>query len=129
MFRLGDNVGMMPDSAFIDAVESSEHGSDVLNWRFILTGAAAAVLLLSSLIVITSDPSLYELFLIAPCVAFLLLILLVLLAIPRTRRGSEKLLLATAAFIATAIITSRFEATLRPALRWAFFSRNSNLRF
>lgn len=91
--------------------------------RFVIIGAAAAILLLFSLTLFASDPTLYELILIAPCVVFLLFILLLLLAIPRTRRGSAKLLLATAAFIATAIIGSQFEATLRPALRWAFFSR------
>lgn len=99
-----------------------------MNWRFILIGTAAAILLLFSLFLFSNDPTLYELFLIVPCVALLIFILLLLLAIPRTRRSSAKLLLATAAFIVTGIIGSRFEATLRPAVRWAFFSRKLKLQ-
>ena len=93
-----------------------------MNWRFILIGAVAAILLLFLLFLFSSDPTFDELFLIAPCVALLILLLLLLLAIPRTRHGSAKLLLATGAFIVTGIIGSRFDATLRPTVRWAFFS-------
>lgn len=92
-------------------------------WRFILAGAAAAIFLLFSLILFSNDPTLDEMFLIVPCVALLILVLLLLLAVPRTRRSSAKLLLATAAFIVTGTIGSRFQATLRPSVRWAFFSR------
>jgi hypothetical protein len=112
----------------IDAVSSLVHGSNGLSWRFILSGAVAAVLLLFSLFLWSKDPTLYELFLIVPCVAVLIFILLLLLSIPRSRRASTKLLLATAAFIFTGIIGSRFEATLRPALRWALFSRKLELQ-
>jgi hypothetical protein len=87
----------------------------------------ASILLLFSLFLFSNDPTLYELFLIVPCVAVLIFILLLLLAIPRTRRASTKLLLATVAFIATGIIGSRFEETLRPAIRWAFFSQKFKL--
>lgn len=98
-----------------------------MSWRFILVGAVASILLLFSLFLFSKDPTLYELFLIVPCVAVLIFILLLLLAVPRTRRASTKLLLATAAFIATGIIGSRFEETLRPAIRWVFFSRKFKL--
>lgn len=94
-----------------------------MNWRFILIGGVLAILLAFLLMLFSSDPTLYELFFIAPCVALLIFVFLLLLATPRTRRVSAKLLLATAAFIATFCIESRFEATLRPALRWAFFSQ------
>lgn len=87
-----------------------------------------AILLLLSLFLFSKDPTLYELFLIVPCVAVLILILLLLLAVPRSRRTSTKLLLATAAFIATGIIGSRFETTLRPAIRWEFLSRKLKLQ-
>lgn len=94
-----------------------------MNWRFILTGTAVAILLLFSLFLFSNDPTVYELYLITPCVALLILVLLLLLATPRTRRTSAKLLLATAAFIATGAFGSRFEAKLRPAIRWALLSR------
>lgn len=93
-----------------------------MNWRSILIGSAAAILLLLGLILFSPDPTWYELFLIAPCVAMLVFVLVLLLAIPRTRRISATLLLATAAFVATGIIGSRYEATLRPTVRWALFS-------
>lgn len=96
-----------------------------MNWLLVPIGALSAILLLFVLLLFCRDPTLYELFLIAPCIALLIITLLLLLTIPRTRRGSAKLLLATTAFIVTGIgITgSRVDVTLRPTLRWAFFSR------
>lgn len=94
-----------------------------MGWRFPIFGAAIAALLLFSLFLFAGDPVLWVLFLIAPCVGLLALVLLVLLAFRRTRRRSGELLLATVLFLAIMIIGLRFQDVVRPDARWAFFSQ------
>lgn len=94
-------------------------------WPISIGGEVAAILLLFVLILPNNDATPCELFLITPCIAFLIFVLLLLLAFPRTLRGSAKLLLATAAFTATGIVGLRFEAKSRPTVRWTVFSSSS----
>jgi len=94
-----------------------------LAWRFPMVGAATAMLILLSLFLFAGDPTLWLLFLVIPCVALLLFVLLVLLIFRRTRRFSAGLLLATLVFVGIMTAGWRFEATLRPRVRWAFLSR------
>jgi hypothetical protein len=99
-----------------------------LDWRFTVIGTGTATLLLLLLFLFSGDPTLYVLFLIAPCVALLTIVLLLLLIVRRTRRRSANLLLATVAFLGTGIIGLRFQDTLRPKVRWAFFSHEFKLQ-
>jgi hypothetical protein len=93
-----------------------------LNWRFAIIGAVTATLLLLLLFPFSRDPVLDILFLVTPCVVLLTLVLLLLLIIRRARRRSAELLLATLVFLVTANLGLRFEGTLRPKMRWGFFS-------
>ncbi len=93
-----------------------------MRWRFSIVGTAAATLLLFLLYLFAGDPALWVLFLVIPSVAVLVLVVLVLFVFRRTRRLSFELLVGTV-FFATAMTAGwHFEATLRPTLRWAFFS-------
>jgi hypothetical protein len=93
-----------------------------LGWRNLIIGTAAAALLLFSLFLSPSDPDVWFVFVVIPCVALLVLVLLVLLILRHTRRRSAELLLITFAFMVIAMVGIHFESTLRPRLRWAFFS-------
>jgi hypothetical protein len=93
-----------------------------MGWRFPILGMAAATLLLILLYMSPGDPTLRIIFLAIPCVALLVLALLVLLIFRRTRRLSGELLLATLVFIAATSAGWRYEHTLRPAVRWAVLS-------
>lgn len=99
-----------------------------MDWRFTVGGAVTATLLLFLLFLYSSDTALFVMFIVTPCVAILTIVLLLLLIFRRTRRLSVKLLLATVAFSATGIIGLRTEGTLRPKVRWAFFSHKFKLQ-
>jgi hypothetical protein len=103
-------------------------GGYEVGWRFTFIGMVTATLLLLLLFLFSGDPTLYLLFFVAPCVALLTIVLLLLLIVRRTRRRSAELLLATVAFLGAGIIGLRFEGTLRPKVRWAFFSHKFKLQ-
>jgi hypothetical protein len=94
-----------------------------LGWRIIIIGTLAAALLLFALFLFSGDPALYILFFVTPGVVLLAAVLLLLLIFRKTRTCSAELLLTTFVFVGVMIVGLRFEKTLRPAMRWAFFSQ------
>jgi hypothetical protein len=94
-----------------------------MHWRFPTLGAVAAIFLLLLLFLFTRDPALWFLFLVMPCLALLLLVLLVLLMFRRTRGLAANLLVGTLLLVGITTIGWRFQATLRPKLRWSIYSQ------
>lgn len=74
------------------------------------------------LFLFSDDPVIYFVFIVLPCAAFLSLFFFMLLFYPDTRHRAAALLLLIAVLLVTGLVTLRFQSTLRPALRWAFFA-------
>ena len=102
----------------------NEKSTDRFTWKLPLCVIAGASILLLSLIVLSADAPLFYLFVIAPILCLVFLVLLVAAVIRRKPRQSLSMLLALVAFLAASGMLTKNHGRLRPSLRWLLWSRH-----